>query len=178
MESLFHKNCPARLVAAVAIVLTLLSPLTQAAETASAPPDPVWQTDLTKAQAEARRAKKPVLLLFTGSDWCRWCQVWQKEVFSTAGFKDFAREKLVLVEVDFPRAKPMPMEQHMANLKLSEHYGIVGFPWIVVLGPDGKKLGEFGYSEGGISRWLSQINKALSSPEPEGKSTSTKAATK
>jgi protein disulfide-isomerase len=43
--------------------------------------DATWQTDLPKAQAQAAKEKKMVLLDFTGSDWCGWCIKLHKEVF-------------------------------------------------------------------------------------------------
>ena len=61
-----------------------------------------WDDDYEKAVAQAKAEKKMVLLDFTGSDWCGWCIKLDKEVFSQPEFKDYAKENLVLVEVDFP----------------------------------------------------------------------------
>ena len=62
-----------------------------------------WTEDYASAVAQAKRENKMVLLDFTGSDWCVWCQRTDKEVFETQKFKDFADQKLVLVRLDFPR---------------------------------------------------------------------------
>src|ERR1051326_4751371 len=64
-----------------------------------------WQTDLAKAQAQAKKENKLVMLDFTGSDWCGWCIKLNKEVFSKPEFVDYPKKNLVLVEVDFPRSK-------------------------------------------------------------------------
>lgn len=32
-----------------------------------------WQTDFEASKAEAAKTGKPMLLDFTGSDWCGWC---------------------------------------------------------------------------------------------------------
>lgn len=64
-----------------------------------------WFTDLPAAVAEATKSKKPLLVDFTGSDWCGWCIKLKKEVFDTAEFKTWAADKVVLVEIDFPRKK-------------------------------------------------------------------------
>ena len=37
-----------------------------------------WHTDMTKATEIAINEKKPLLLFFTGSDWCGWCIRLQK----------------------------------------------------------------------------------------------------
>ena len=61
-----------------------------------------WLTDLPKAQAQAKKENKMVLMDFTGSDWCRWCIKFDKEVLTSDEFTDYAKTNLVLVEVDFP----------------------------------------------------------------------------
>ena len=43
----------------------------------------VWQTDINKAISISNKEKKPMLLFFTGSDWCGWCIRLQKEVLKT-----------------------------------------------------------------------------------------------
>src|SRR3954469_19158244 len=67
-----------------------------------------WQTDFKKAQEQAKTDKKLLLVDFTGSDWCGWCIKLNREVFSKPEFKDYATKNLVLLEVDFPRAKVLP----------------------------------------------------------------------
>ena len=47
----------------------------------------VWHTDMNKAVALSNKIKKPMLLFFTGSDWCGWCVRLQKEVLKTPEFE-------------------------------------------------------------------------------------------
>ena len=56
---------------------------------------------------------------------------------------DLARVRLV--EVDFPRHKELSAEQKKANQSLQEKYKIEGYPTIIVLNAEGKKLGDLGY---------------------------------
>ena len=67
-----------------------------------------WDDDFEKSLAKAKEEKKMVLLDFTGSDWCGYCIKLDEEVFSKSAFKKFAKENLVLVELDFPRGKSLP----------------------------------------------------------------------
>ena len=67
-----------------------------------------WDDNYEKALEKAKTEKKMVLLDFTGSDWCGWCMKLDKEVFSKKEFKDYAKENLVLVELDFPRGNARP----------------------------------------------------------------------
>ena len=107
-----------------------------------------WLTDLPKAQAQAKKENKLVMLDFTGSDWCGWCIKLHKDVFSKPEFAKFAKDNLVLVEVDFPHGKKQSAELKKANEELQKKYKISGFPTMVVLNGEGKELGELeGYMD-------------------------------
>ena len=69
-----------------------------------------WLTSYEKAQREAEAGNKLLLMDFTGSDWCGWCIMLDKEVFSKPEFKEYASKNLVLLELDFPRRKKMSPE--------------------------------------------------------------------
>jgi protein disulfide-isomerase len=118
-----------------------------------------WLTDLPKAQAKAKEENKLVMLDFTGSDWCGWCIKLKKEVFSQPAFADYASKSLVLVEVDFPRNKPQSAELKKANAALQDKYKIEGYPTIIVLNSDGKKVGELGYQPGGPKAFIAELDK-------------------
>jgi len=118
-----------------------------------------WVTDLPKAQARAKEEKKLVLLDFTGSDWCGWCIKLHKEVFSQAQFTEYAKKNLVLVEVDFPNKKKQSAELKKANAALQKKYDIKGYPTIIVLDGEGKKVGELGYQPGGPKAFIAELEK-------------------
>ena len=94
----------------------------------SARAEATWLTDFHRAQEEAKAGHKLLLLNFTGSDWCGWCMRLQAEVFSKPEFAEYARQNLVLVELDFPRAKALSSEVRSQNAALAEKYGIEGLP--------------------------------------------------
>ena len=121
--------------------------------------DSSWLTDYKKAQEQAKTDKKLLLLDFTGSDWCGWCIRLKKEVFSQPEFKDYASKNLVLMEVDFPRGKAQPGSLRDQNEQLAGRFGIQGFPTIIVLDAEGKKVGELGYTPGGPSAFIAEIEK-------------------
>jgi len=118
-----------------------------------------WLTDLPKAQARAKEEKRMVLLDFTGSDWCGWCIKLHNEVFSKPEFAEYARKNLVLVEVDFPRKKKLSAEQKKANDALQQKYKIEGYPTIIVLNGEGKKIGKLGYMPGGPKAFIAELEK-------------------
>ena len=54
---------------------------------------PTWYTNWDKAAAAAKKENKPILMDFTGSDWCGWCIKLHDEVFSKDEFKSWASKK-------------------------------------------------------------------------------------
>ena len=118
-----------------------------------------WITDAAKAQEQAKKENKLVLLDFTGSDWCGWCIKLKNEVFDKKEFKEYADKNLVLVEVDFPRKKEQSAEQKKANRELAQKYGIRGYPTIIVLDGSGKQVGELGYMKGGPEPFIAELKK-------------------
>src|ERR1017187_3749530 len=118
-----------------------------------------WLTDYKMAQQEAKANNKLLLLDFTGSDWCGWCIKLNKEVFSKPEFKDYANKNLVLMEVDFPRGKSQGSDIKKQNDGLAQQYQIEGFPTIVVLDGDGKKVGLLGYMPGGPTTFIAELEK-------------------
>ncbi|MEP6776843.1 MAG: thioredoxin fold domain-containing protein [Chthoniobacterales bacterium] len=125
----------------------------------SARGDSDWLSDYKQAQQKAKVDNKLLLMDFTGSDWCGWCIRLNKEVFSRPQFKDYATKNLVLMEVDFPRAKQLAGSVKQQNEQLANQYQIQGFPTIVVLNGDGKKVGELGYMEGGPDAFIAALEK-------------------
>jgi protein disulfide-isomerase len=120
-----------------------------------------WLTDHAAAMKAAKDGKKAVIMDFTGSDWCGWCVKLDKEVFSTPEFKAWAKDKVVLLEVDFPQGKPQSKELQAQNQKLQEQFKIEGYPTIVVTDASGKELGRLGYEQGGPAVWTASADKLL-----------------
>ena len=125
-----------------------------------------WFTDLNEASKISAKTNKPLMLFFTGSDWCGWCVRLQKEVFLTDDFKKWAAESVILVDVDFPKdkSKQSVALQNQNNL-LARQYEVRGYPtvWFVAAaGSAGNyqysKLGQSGYMAGGPSVWTSNAN--------------------
>jgi protein disulfide-isomerase len=123
----------------------------------SARAEATWLTDFAKAQAESKASDKLLLLNFTGSDWCPWCKIMEKEIFSQPEFEEYAKKKLVLMTVDFPRAKPLSAEVRRQNQALAQKLEIQGFPTIVILNADGKPVGMLGYLRGGPQAFIKEL---------------------
>jgi protein disulfide-isomerase len=123
--------------------------------------DSSWMTSLPDAKAKAEKEQKLLLLDFTGSDWCGWCKKLDAETFSKSEFIDYAKKKLVLVEVDFPNQKPQTDELKAANKALGAKYEITGYPTLVLMKPDGTVVWkQVGYLEGGPSALIAKLDEA------------------
>lgn len=122
------------------LLLTLATAIALALSAAAA--DLTWLTDFPKAQAQAKAEGKLVLMDFTGSDFCSSCMRLHKEVFATKEFAEFAKKRLVLMELDFPLKKKQPAALKEANAALAKEFKVDGYPTLIVLASDGKKLGE------------------------------------
>jgi thioredoxin-related protein len=93
---------------------------------------PKWYTDLDEAKAVAAKENKPLLVDFTGSDWCGYCIKLHAEVFDKPEFAEFAKG-YVLVELDFPNKKPQPPEEKAKNKATQAKFGVSGFPTVLLL---------------------------------------------
>jgi thioredoxin-related protein len=120
-----------------------------------------WETDINKAIKVSNTTKKPMLLFFTGSDWCGWCIRLQKEVLKTPEFAKWATKNVILVELDFPRGKQQSDAIKNQNNGLQQTFGIQGFPtvWFATAKQKNGKpsytgIGNTGYVAGGPKAWL------------------------
>jgi protein disulfide-isomerase len=127
-----------------------------------------WLTDEHAALDKAAAEHKFVMLDFTGSDWCGWCKKLKAEVFDQPEFIAFARENLVLVEVDFPRQKQLSAAQQEANNNLARTYNIRGYPTIIVIDSMSRQVGQAGYMPGGPRAFIAELEKIPGMKHTEG----------
>jgi uncharacterized protein YyaL (SSP411 family) len=125
---------------------------------------PTWQTSLPAALAEAKATQKPVLAVFSGSDWCKPCIMLKQEVFDQPEFASFAKDRFVLVRFDFPRNKKNQLDktQTKLNEQAAEQLNKAGeFPAVVLLSPEGKILARTGYRPGGTAAYDAYLQQLL-----------------
>jgi protein disulfide-isomerase len=119
-----------------------------------------WASDLSAALQQAKAENKMVLLDFTGSDWCVWCIKFDNDVLSKPEFASYAKTNLVMVMLDFPKAKPQSDSVKQTNKDLQAKFKIKGFPAYVALTPAGKEIGrQVGYLSGGPQAFITELEK-------------------
>jgi protein disulfide-isomerase len=123
-----------------------------------------WTDDYEAAKVRAKEENKPLLLFFTGSDWCPPCMKLHRDVFSKKAFKDYAKEKLILVELDFPKGNQSKKLKEQ-NQALQRAYAVTGLPSVLLVDSDGKRLGRTGYREGSPEDYVTHLKALLGDKE-------------
>ena len=102
-----------------------------------------WVATYKEALKKSKKENKPVLMYFTGSDWCGPCKILDKDLFHTEKFKALADKDLVLLEVDIPRRTDIISADKMnENLYLQRKYKVRAFPTLMMVNHRGKKIAE------------------------------------
>ena len=127
----------------------------------------VWLNNYSEAVKQAKESGKPILVDFTGSDWCGWCIKLDKEVFSKPAFAEYAAAHLILLKVDFPQKTVLPKEVAEQNDIMAKAYDVEGFPTIVLIKADGEELARTGYQAGGAEKYVKHLEKLLKKAEKE-----------
>jgi thioredoxin-related protein len=107
-----------------------------------------WYLNIDTAKVEAKKTNKPIMIVFSGSDWCKPCMKLKHEILESETFLNFAKDSLVLVAADFPRLKTNKQDdaQVKHNEKLASKFNNDGsFPKVTIINADEKILGTLGY---------------------------------
>ncbi|AZQ64652.1 thioredoxin family protein [Flammeovirga pectinis] len=115
-----------------------------------------WLNDAHKASLLMEKNNAPLIINFTGSDWCGWCKKIKAEIFDTAEFKAWVKEnKVVLLELDFPRTIQQSDLLKAQNQSLAQQFQVKGYPTIFVI--KGKEVIQTGYVKGGPESWIKSV---------------------
>jgi thioredoxin-related protein len=140
-----------------------------------------WYTDIIQARVISDSTHKPIFAFFTGSDWCGWCHKLQRDVFAKAAFKEWAKQNVILVELDYPRSKQLPADLAQQNAELQQVFQVSGYPTIWMFNLDwdeaNKRMnivpfGSLGYPRGAEQgkeevKFLAEANALLAQPQPK-----------
>ena len=142
-----------------------------------------WTMDYEAAKSYAKEKGLPLILNFTGSDWCSWCIKMEEQVFSQEKWSTYAKENAVTVFIDFPQDKSKVPEKYVErNVKLRDSFEVRAYPTYIILdGDSGEKIGQLGASQDStadsfisqmkdITRYTAQeLKKLLTSVEADQK---------
>jgi thioredoxin-related protein len=134
-----------------------------------------WLDDLEIAAQRARVMDRPLLINFTGSDWCSWCMRLDQEVFSSPEFTRFAEEHLVCVRLDYPRRRTLTARVAEQNTRAAQRYRVDRFPTIILVGQAGQEIARTGYRPGGPAMYRDHLLELLGARPPPAATSATPA---
>lgn len=123
-----------------------------------------WRTDFSQAATEVIAQNKPIILLFSGSDWCAPCIKLDKTIWQPETFKEYAAANYIRERADFPKRKQNQLAEELRNHNqiLAEKYNKEGiFPLVVILGGKGKVLGKTSYKNVTPKEYIGTLNSFL-----------------
>jgi len=117
--------------------------------------DSIWLTDFELAKQQSEKKHLPILVNFTGSDWCPYCKKLENEVFSKPEFLNYVKENFVILKIDFPQNHKLAGKILKIHKKLAEKYKVKEFPAVVFLDKNGEFILKTGYRDGGVQSYIS-----------------------
>ena len=120
-----------------------------------------WLTDWEAAMKAAKANRRPILIYFTGSDWCPSCKRLKAEVLGTKEFKEWAQKSVVLLELDYPKSQFQEPGLRRQNTYLRDKFMIQGYPTVIFVNSQGDAIGKTGYIEGGPANWIEKADELL-----------------
>lgn len=147
----------------IALLVFLLTFISNSPISATLPPDQKinWLTSYEAALQQSKSNSKPIILFFTGSDWCGWCNRLEAEVFDTRDFASAAKDKYIFVKIDSPLYAAQPQELNAQNKQLKKRYEISSFPTIIVIDSNEHQIGTTGYRAGGGREYAIHLDKLI-----------------
>ncbi len=130
-----------------------------------------WLTSYEEALAQSRTSGKPILMLFTGSDWCHFCKLLEEEVFSKEAFRTWATSRCILLEIDLPVETPQPEALKKQNGRLLFAFPTGAMPSVLFVNRYEEVIAKTGYRAGGVESWIRQAETALQEGERRLRST-------
>jgi len=118
-----------------------------------------WMDDVDKALTKAKKENKAVMVEFTGSDWCHWCKVMEKQVFSKKSFNKEASKNFILVSIDLPKNDSKLRKK---NKPVVKKYRVKGWPTVILFGAKGKEFHRFpGAQFQTVDKFLTHLSEEL-----------------
>lgn len=108
----------------------------------------LWQDSYTQALETSKTRELPLVVVFSGSDWCAPCIKMKRRILDSEEFIGAATDNFVFYKADFPKKKENRLPEELAgtNRSLAQKYNPQGhFPLVVVLDREGGVLGKIGY---------------------------------
>lgn len=124
----------------------------------------IWVRNISTAKSISAEKHLPIMLVFSGSDWCKPCIKLKTQILLTDTFSAYAKDHFVLLNLDFPRKakNKLSAEQEVHNDELASKYNMDGtFPLVVIIDNEGKILATSGYLDITPAEYITNLESLL-----------------
>ena len=140
------------------IIFTICSISCQINTNSNEKPEKIWLTDVSQAIEQSKVSGKPIFAFFTGKELCSWCKKLERQVLSQDSFINYAKENLVLLELDFPRGRRnLPQKQ----IELARKFKIKGYPTVILMDSSTNKIAKTGYEAMSPQQYVDHVKALL-----------------
>ena len=140
------------------ILFTVFNISCQINTNSSKEPEKIWLTDVSQAIEQSKVSGKPIFAFFTGKEWCSWCKKLERQVLIKEEFINYAKENLVLLELDFPRGRRnLPQKQ----IELARKFNIKGYPTVILMDSSTNKIAKTGYESMRPEQYVDHVKALL-----------------
>ena len=140
------------------ILFTVFSISCQINTNSSEELEKIWLTDVSQAIEQSKVTGKPIFAFFTGKEWCSWCKKLERQVLSKKEFINYAKDNLVLLELDFPRGRRnLPQKQ----IELARKFNIKGYPTVILMDSSTNKIAKTGYESMSPEQYVDHVKTLL-----------------
>lgn len=125
----------------------------------------IWKSNYQDALKTANKKNLPILIVFSGSDWCKPCIKLRERILVKSAFTAWAQSNVVCVTADFPRQKKnvLSPEQQKQNDALAEKFNRNGlFPLVLLVDKNEKALGYKTYEDVTPEKFAQELSEIIS----------------
>ncbi len=114
----------------------------------------------------SRASGRPIMLVFTGGDWCSWCRRLDSEVFETPEFSRWSK-KFLKMELNFPAPGESPTKISLQNDEILRRFQrhVEVYPTVLFVDAQGQVLAKTGYVIGGVQNWIANAELLLAAKQ-------------
>ncbi|MDB4725605.1 VWA domain-containing protein [Akkermansiaceae bacterium] len=125
-----------------------------------------------EARSEATAAEKPLLLIFTGSDWSPLSITFEEEILSHEVYQKWEKKTVIPLVIDLPRTG-IDAETRRVNRALASRFQIAAYPTAIFLeAKEETELGRLTHDDKGPASWVERADAILAGDISQGDSAS------
>lgn len=121
-----------------------------------------WFENIDTAKSYAKEHNTNILMVFAGSDWCKPCIQFKKDILEADDFKNWGTSNLVILYLDFPARKKnkLSANQTAHNEALAEKYNKSGaFPNIFLIDQEANILANPTFKGQSVNDFIASLEK-------------------